>query len=266
MGIVGTVQSCRRYPVKSLQGLVVDALDLGPDAISGDRRYALVETDGAHVLSAKRRSELLQATADDERITLPDGTVIGLDDPEASARLSAWLDRAVELRSVEALAAAGVPAGLSYEMTFDPPDDGAEYFEIPVPEGTFLDLAAVHLVTTATLAGCAAARPDLDWDVRRFRPNLVLDVPGEVFVEDDWTGRQLQLGAEVVLEVMGPTVRCAMPLRAQPAAAGAGPLERQPELFRAMGELHEAFPNHLGAYASVVRPGRVAVGDEITLR
>ena len=60
-----------------------------------------------------------------------------------------------------------------------------EYVDIPAPAGSFLDFAPVHLVTTATLEGCQAQRPDLDWDVRRFRPNLVIDVDGPPFVEND---------------------------------------------------------------------------------
>jgi uncharacterized protein YcbX len=146
---------------------------------------------------------------------------------------------------------------VEYQMTFDPPDDGAELFAIPAPPGTFLDLAPVHLLTSGTLRACADARPDLDWDVRRFRPNLVVDTDQvELFGEQDWVGRRLRVG-EVELAVDSPTVRCAMPLRAQPG------LERQVELFEAMSELNEAYPNHLGVYCSVVSPGTVRVGDSV---
>jgi uncharacterized protein YcbX len=69
-------------------------------------------------------------------------------------------------------------------------------------------------------------------------------------------GRRLRVG-EVELAVDSPTVRCAMPLRAQPG------LERQVELFEAMSELNEAYPNHLGVYCSVVSPGTVRVGDSV---
>jgi uncharacterized protein YcbX len=61
-------------------------------------------------------------------------------------------------------------------MTFDPPNEDAEVFDIPAPAGTLLDLTPVHFLSSATLGACEAARPDLDWDVRRFRPNLVLDL------------------------------------------------------------------------------------------
>ena len=96
----------------------------------------------------------------------------------------------------------------------------------------------------------------------RDRPNVVLDVDADVapFAENEWSGRTLRIGDEVVLSVMGPTVRCAMPLRAQP-----GGLERQPELTAALNELNVVSPNHLGVYLTVEQPGTVRVGDAATL-
>ena len=151
-------------------------------------------------------------------------------------------------------------------MTFDPPNDDAEYYEIPTPAGTFLDLAAAHLMSSATLAACARARPDLNWDVRRFRPNLLIDVVDamEAFAEESWVGRTLRMGT-AELSVQSPTVRCAMPLRAQPSVEGRPGLERQPDMFAAMNELNTTYPNHLGVYLQVVRPGTVSVGDDIFL-
>lgn len=251
------------YPVKSLQGGPVDSLEVTAAGIVGDRRWGIVPTDADRVLSAKRVPELLDARVDDDGtpvITLPTGARVAVTDPAVHDALSGWLGRPVRLRSTDDPSAT---AGLAYDMTFDPPDDDAEVFAIPVPPGTFLDLAPVHLLTTATLRGCAAARPDLDWDVRRFRPNVVIDTPGEAFGEDAWAGRQLHLG-EVVLRVTQPTVRCAMPLRAQPARRDdptSDPLARQPGLHDALVELNAAFPNHLGVYAEVIVPGTVRIGD-----
>ena len=250
---LGSVAACWRYPVKSLQGAPAEQLVIDQSGVGGDRTHAVIDPATGHLLSAKRVKALLEGFATDERITFPDGQVLRFDDPAIDEVLSAWLGRPVHLAEQE-------EAGeRSYEMTFDPPDDDAEYYEIPAPPGTFLDLAPLHLVTTATLAGCAAARPDLDWDVRRFRPNLVLDVDLPAFGEQAWVGRQVAVG-DVVITVDSPTVRCAMPLRAQP-----GGLEREPGLFRAMSELNEAFPNHLGLYCSVAEPGTVSVGDPVSL-
>lgn len=250
---LGRLAACWRYPVKSLQGGQTEHLVIGPSGVDGDRTHAVIDPGSGHLLSAKRVSELLHGAASDERITLPDGQVFRFDDPAIDDVLSEWLGRTVHLAEEE-------EAGeRSYEMTFDPPNDEADYYEIPAPPGTFLDLAPVHLVTTATLAGCAAARPDLDWDVRRFRPNLVLDVDIEPFGEQAWVGQQVAVG-DVVLTIDGPTVRCAMPLRPQP-----GGIEREPGLFQAMGELNEVFPNHLGLYCSVAEPGTVHVGDPVSV-
>ena len=139
-------------------------------------------------------------------------------------------------------------------MTFDPPDDDAEYYAIEAPPGTFLDATAGHLVALTTLRHAAERRADLDWDVRRFRPNLVVDGDLDAFAEDDWVGRTLRVGG-AELAVRQPTVRCAMPLRAQPG------LDRQAPMYAALEELHR---NHLGLYLDAVTPGPIAVGDEVT--
>lgn len=250
------VQALHRYPLKSAQGGSVARLVVGSNGIEGDRTHALVTPDGATVLSAKRYRRLLEVEVADgvlrwpdtpDAWTLPDAGEI---DAALDAALSTWLGVEAGIR------AADRGTAVAYEMTFDPPDDDAEYVSIDAPPGSFVDLAAVHLVARQTLDGCAAARPDLDWDVRRFRPNVVVDAPGLApFGEDAWVGRRIRVG-NAVLHADQATVRCAMPLREQPG------LDRQPDLYAAMEELHG---NHVGLYLSVVEPGEVAVGDAVTL-
>lgn len=259
--VLGEVGQAWMYPVKSLQGVRTDRLVVTASGVSGDRRWGIVDEESGKVLSAKREPVLLGASVNSEGsvVTLDDGTILATDDPSIHDALSAWLGRPVILQ------ASAMSAGLSYQMTFDPPDDTAEVFDIPVPPGTFVDLAPLHLVTGATLAGCAALRPDLDFDVRRFRPNLILDVDAEPFAEDSWTGRTITVG-EAELRITQPTVRCAMPLRAQPAHPTGGPaLARQPDLHAALNELNPVFPNHLGVYAEVVTAGVVNVGDHVVV-
>ena len=171
-----------RYPVKSMQGLEVDHLEVGPIAVEGDRRRACIDETTSRIMSAKRFGRLLEAAADDDGITLPSGRRLAYGADEVDQVLSGWMGRRVRLeeRTPET-------AG-SYEMTFDPPNDDAEYYEIPSPPGSYLDLAAVHLLSTATLAGGASAYDSLDWDVRRFRPNVVVEGPHEPFGEDAWCG------------------------------------------------------------------------------
>jgi uncharacterized protein YcbX len=239
-----------RYSVKSMQGTDCQSVDIGLEGVVGDRDWALVDTRTGRLMSAKRYSALLHWSADDDGITVADGPTVRFDDPDINAILSEHLGRPVELHR------SGLDTSLSYEMTFEPPNDDAEYIAIDAPPGRFVDLAPLHVVSKQTLEGCAAACPDLNWDVRRFRPNLVVDAPGlEPFGEDAWCGHRLRVGG-AVLEPRQPTVRCAMPLRAQPT------LDRQPDLYNALEDLHA---NHLGIYVWVEQPGAVALGDEVVL-
>ena len=249
MTTLGTVTSLFRYPVKSMQGIGSSSLDVATDGVVGDRAWALIDVATGRLMSAKRYSALLQASADDDGITLPDGSRIAWGDPYGDRTLSRWRGRDVRLEAPRP------GAQVTFEMTFEPPNDEAEYVDIDAPAGSFRDLAPIHLVSRQTLEGCAARRPELDWDVRRFRPNVVVDAPGlEPFGEDAWTGSQLRCGG-VTLSVVQPSVRCAMPLRAQPG------LDRQATLYQALEDLHA---NHLGVYVDVAEPGRLAVGDEVT--
>jgi uncharacterized protein YcbX len=246
---VARVAALRRYPVKSMQGVEVDRLVVGPVAIEGDRVRACIDEGSGHIMSAKRFSKLLEASADDEGISLPGGRRLPYGAAEVDQVLSGWLGRRVRLEEQSA------DTQRTYEMTFDPPNDDAEYYEIPAPAGSFVDLAAVHLLSSATLAGGAQARGDLDWDVRRFRPNVVVEGVDEPFGEDAWCGSVVTIGGARLTAQM-PTIRCAMPLRAQPG------LERQPRLFEALTQLHE---NYLGTYLAVAQPGEIRVGDEVSV-
>lgn len=249
------VEGLWRYPVKSFQGVAEGSLRVGEGGIEGDRRWGFLSEDGSKVLSAKRYRRLLEGETDGEELWWPGSGRYRLPGPgdtaaDVDAAAAEWLGTEVRLR------AAVVDLSVGYEMTFDPPNDDAEYFVIPAPRGSFVDLAPLHLMVRQTLEWCAAQRVDLNWDVRRFRPNVLVDAPDhEPFAEDGWVGRRIAVGT-AVLEVMQPTVRCAMPLRAQSG------LDRQAGMYQALEELHA---NHLGLYVGVVEPGEIAMGDDATL-
>jgi uncharacterized protein YcbX len=261
--MTGTVAALYRYPIKSFQGLPHDTLTIGRRGVEGDRRYALVDDVTDRIASAKLDKALLDATvteADDGRLTftLPGGRVLEPDTADVDAVLSAWLGRPVTLTAAdERDGDLGYDdRSRSYVMTFDPEHDDADPVDIPSPSGTFLDLAAVHVLTTGSLARCREANPTTTWDVRRFRPNVVVDLDDGGFPEDAWVGHHVRIG-DAVLDVQLRTVRCAMPLRAQP-----GGIERDPNVFRTMRDIHD---NPLGVYAAVVEPGVVRVGDAVEL-
>lgn len=133
----------------------------------------------------------------------------------------------------------------------------AELFEFYTPPGTCFDVFPIHVLTTGALAAMKRLRPDADWDVRRFRPNLVIDTGSDASgqPEHQWMGRHLRIGA-VTLKGEIATMRCAMPMHAQ------RDLPRDPALLRTI--VREA-DQCLGLYASIVRTGAVNVGDGVAL-
>jgi len=251
-----TVGGLWRYPVKSLQGTPVEQVELGAAGVEGDRRWGIVDVENDKVLTAKRWPALLEASADlgDDGegvvLTLPDGATWASGDPATDDALSAWLDHDVRL------ARADPSAGTPYELTMDPADDGSEPWDFATPPGSFVDLAAVHVLTTASLAAIGGASPEGQWDVHRFRPTVLVDTgSASGFVEDGWIGGQVHLG-RAVIDVFMPTPRCAMPGRAQPAHG----LVRDKTILATLRDHHE---NNLGIYAAVAVPGPVAMGDPV---
>jgi uncharacterized protein YcbX len=240
-------------------------------AAAGDRAWGVVDVATGRVLSGKTVPDLLMASAafrpgGGVTFTLPDGTLVGDDDrPACDRALSAWLGRDVELRSAGAIAGGdgGGSGPTAYDMTFDPPNDDAELVPIEMPPDSFVDLAGAHVLTTGALATMAAAHPAGDWSVRRFRPNVLVDTGPATgpYPEDAWVGGTLGLGT-VVLSVRTRTVRCALPLRAQPAAGPAPALPRDVDVYRSLAAEHD---NHLGVYCDVTTAGTVAIGATVGL-
>jgi uncharacterized protein YcbX len=112
------------------------------------------------------------------------------------------------------------------------------------------------VLTTAslrTLSKLTGGEPDGgDIDPLRFRANLLIDAASTGFPEDDWPGRRLRVGAEVVLRVLRPLTRCVVIDMPQAGAAARN------DLVKALAEHHGMT---LGVVATVERPGRVAAGD-----
>lgn len=258
---IGSVLGINRYPVKSFQGEVLREGTFDAKGLQGDREWGLVDVDSGHVLTAKRVDELLDAAARltpaGPEIELPDRSVLrfGTVGDEVSAQvdatLSKWLNRPVELRRAVDSA--------TFEMSFDVDDQDKDIFEWATPDGSFVDLAPVHLLTTASLAAAAELGPTSDWSPARFRPTILVETDQDIagFVENDWIGARLAIG-EVVLEVTMPTIRCSLPTRSQ-AAHG---LERDLDVFKTLAGNNN---QNLGLYATVNTPGTVRVGDPARL-
>lgn len=239
-----------RYPVKSLQGEPVDELGVARDGLQGDRQWGIRDQRTGRILTARRRPELLAAAAsyDDDGvpvIRLPDGRTAAGPGPDTDGLLSEWLDGPVAL-----VTSVGSEAGRA-EYFADATDDTSRAIEWTMPLDRYVDAAPVLALTTASLRTAAGLHPAGVWDPRRFRPNLLLEVDGDGWVEDAWVERPLQVGAATLVPVQG-CVRCTMVTRAQPG------LEHDVEIFRTLARQHGGL---FGVWCDVVTPGRVRVGD-----
>jgi uncharacterized protein YcbX len=238
-----------RYPVKSLQGEPIDAADVEADGVSGDRRWGLRDERTGRILTARRRPELLGASATydggEPVIVLPDGSTAVGPGRRTDEQLSEWLGSPVSL-----VASSEASAGRA-EYFADATDDTSRAIEWTMPEGRFVDAAPVLVLTTASLRTAAAHLPDGVWDVRRFRPNILVDLEGEGWAEDAWVGQQIRIGA-VTLTPTQPCVRCTMVTRSQPG------LEADVEIFRTLARHHGGL---FGVWCDVVTAGGVSLGD-----
>ncbi|ONG59106.1 hypothetical protein BKE38_00045 [Pseudoroseomonas deserti] len=117
--------------------------------------------------------------------------------------------------------------------------------------------APLHLLTNADIARLRALLPDAVLDLRRFRPNLMveLDDASAAMPQDAWLGREIRLG-EVVLRATIPCVRCGFTSMEQPG------LPMDP---RVLQHLVQDFGRNFGIYCEVVVPGRLQVGDALAL-
>ena len=122
------------------------------------------------------------------------------------------------------------------------------------PPGTYFDAFPILLLSTQSLASLARRAPGSVVDVRRFRPNIVVDAPGDQeFPELGWVGQELRIG-DVVLQVVAGCPRCVMISRPQ------GELPEDRDLQRVVTR---QLDHTMGVYCSVSVPGALHVGEQV---
>lgn len=244
-----------RHPVKSFQGQRLEEAEIVADGLADDRAWGVLDTTTGKILTGRREPKLLLASArlDGDGLpatTLPDGTTTSGLGPETDTALSAWLGRPVSL-----VAATDVEPQRA-EYFSDHVDDTSEMVEWTMPPNRFVDALPLLILTTASLRAGASRHPSGVWDVRRFRPNVLVEADGDDWLEDSWVGQQVRIG-EVVAQGVFPCGRCTMVTRPQP-----GGLERDLDMFRTLNREHGA---NFGLWSSVVTPGTVRAGDEVSV-
>ncbi|MBA3369096.1 MAG: MOSC N-terminal beta barrel domain-containing protein [Geodermatophilaceae bacterium] len=175
---LGTVSTVWVYPVKSLAGTSVEAAQVGPTGLEGDRTHSVVDASSGEPITAKEEPRLRELSAAPGQahpaIRVPNAEV---GEQVPAAALSGWLDRPVDLAVTEA--------------------DG----------GHAVDAFPVHLVSEgAMLSADPTAGPEA-CDVNDPRANLVLKLDAEGAAERGWVGQRIRVG-EAVLSITRTPKHC----------------------------------------------------------
>jgi uncharacterized protein len=265
----GTVVSLWRYPVKSMLGEELNSSNVTERGLVGDRVYALIDQKTGKVASAKNprkwgrlfdfRSVFIEPPQAIEdiprvRITFPDGTHFFSDQADIDYSLSKVLGQNVRLMR----ASLEKPSYEEYWPDIDGLAQREKLTDEIMPSQTFFDIAVIHLLTTSTINRLRELYPEGRFEVRRFRPNIVMEsASGEKeFIENLWIGKNIMIGEEIVLRVTGACTRCVMTTLPQ------GDLPKDLGILRTVATYNQVTA---GVYVSVHRGGTIRRGDPVRL-
>ena len=225
---VGRVVALWRYPVKSMAPERLQAVDVGWHGFAGDRRWAFVR-------GGLERSGFPWMTIREDAAML--AHVPRFVEPERPDK-SRTVVRTPSGEELDVIAPA-LAASLG---------DGVRV--IKQDRGVF-DAMPLSLLTTQAVAELEAL-VGFALDPQRFRPNLFVE---SVARDDEWVGSELRIGG-LTMRVDQRDERCVI-VNVDPATGA-----RDPSVLRTLARERASC---IGVYGSVVRPGRVAVGDTVVL-
>ncbi len=276
-----------RYPIKSMGGHPLDEVALTPLGLPGDRCWTLKDEERGGIKGGKRFPELMGMSAKllaeptaaepspEATITLADGRQINTGAEDINAVLSAEVGSAVSIWPL-------LPADQLEHYRRLPPEEGtdmeaslrevfartpdeplpdlaafpAELMSYESPPGTYFDAFPLLIISSGAIEALQQASAESNFDMRRFRPNIVVDTGESGFVEDTWAGREATVG-DAVLKMEMACPRCIM------TTHGFDGLPKDPKIMRTLVKQNGG---NLGIYASVVTPGTIRRGDQLTLR
>jgi uncharacterized protein YcbX len=156
------------------------------------------------------------------------------------------------------------PDGKEYELGSDELRDdissryGSDVELMNLKHGIF-DEACISIISRDTVRGIER-ESGRDLDLRRFRPNIVIDTDSaEPFEENRWVGGELMFGegnSGAAVKATMKDERCVM-VNFDPDTA-----ERDSNVMKTVVRMNE---NYAGVYGTVVRVGELRVGQVVTL-
>lgn len=277
----GTIKEIWRYPVKGMAGEQLEQCAIAASGVEGDRIWALRDIARQEIQSCKFRPELLTCMARNrcERsdhhvdIFFPDGTSLGSDDAAIHQRLSDLVGHGSTLEPLQPNANWNFfrrhkpdehtwLAELKDTFAREPGEPYPDFSQLPqqakdfvtVP-GSFFLVSPFHIVTTATLKHLKNLLPQADWDIRRFRPNIVIDTvdSDKGLIEQGWIGKRLTI-ADSLIECTATAPRCGAVTRRQSG------LSVDNSMLRTIVKTAD---QNLGIYGNIRLQGTLSVGDSV---
>jgi uncharacterized protein YcbX len=264
---IGSVVSLWRYPIKSMMGEELNSSYMTGRGLAGDRSYGLIDQETGKVASAKNprkwgklfdfRAAFIDPPQVVEnippvRITFPDGTNIFSDDDNIDPTLSKVLGREVKIMR----ASLEKPSYEEYWPDIEGLAQRQKVTDEGMPSQSFFDIAVIHILTTSTINHLRELYPEGRFEVRRFRPNIVIESKSgdKDFIENLWVGKKISIGEEILLRVTGPCTRCVMTTLPQ------GDLPKDLGILRTVARYNQVTA---GVYASVERGGKIQRMDPV---
>lgn len=250
-----TVSRFSIAPVRSLALEHPDEIDLTEVGVVEDRRFFLIDDTGRFI-DRTVIGELVQVAAHTDpaatmlRLAFPDGNVV-----EDEVRLGAQVEIAIHGRTgvgriVEGPWAEPLSAAIGRSL---------QLVRCDRPGGTRRG-NATSLVSDGSLAELARQLGQPAVDARRFR--MLIEMEGAAAHEEDtWIGRRIAVG-DAILRVTLQDARCA--ITTQDPDTGKRDLDTLRTLIAYRG-LRGGKHADFGVLADVVQPGRVRLGDEVTV-
>jgi MOSC domain-containing protein len=250
------------YPIKSCAGIAVTRASLTRRGLLHDRRWMVVDDSGRFLTQRTLPAmALVRTTLHEHGVRVERATMTPLELPftfsnGAHVEIDVWLHHGPAVRHVEgsawfsrALARPAQLVCLPDELVRPVRSEAAQ----PGDEVSFADGFPLLVASVASLDDLNA-RSGLRTDVRRFRPNLVIE-GAPPWAEDDW--HRLRVGG-LALRLPTACARCSIPsLDPDTAVATPEPL-RTLATFRRRG--HEVF---FGVNAIPDEVGELAIGDAV---
>jgi uncharacterized protein YcbX len=242
-------------PVRSLGLQHPTEIDVTEVGVVEDRRFFLTN-DTNRLIDQLIVFELVQV----ESRTDPDATTLWLRFPDGRV-----VNGAIELGEAVETPIHG-RTGVGHAVIGPWSDALSDYVGMPIrvircdrPGGTRRG-NPTSIISDGSLRELAAHAGVEEVDGRRFR--MLIDLEGaRAHEEDTWIGRRIALG-DAVLQVTKPDARCA--ITTHDPDTGDPDLDTLRTLISYRG-LREGMHADFGVLADVVQPGRIRVGDEVTV-